>query len=59
VIMPVMDGIEAMRRIIAIHPDQRIIVLTSYGGDKKLFAAIKAGALGFLVKNAQPEELVQ
>lgn len=57
--MPVMDGIEAIRRIIAIHPDQRIIVLTSYSGDDKLFPAIKAGAMGYLLKDAQPEELVQ
>jgi NarL family two-component system response regulator LiaR len=57
--MPVMDGIEAIRRIIAAHPDQRIIVLTSYAGDDKLIPAIKAGALGYLVKDAQPEELVE
>jgi two-component system, NarL family, response regulator LiaR len=57
--MPVMDGIEATRRIIEAHPDGRIIVLTSYSGDEKLFPAIKAGALGYLVKDAQPEELVQ
>ncbi len=57
--MPVMDGIEAIKRIIAVHPDQRIIVLTSYTGDDKLIPAIKAGALGYLEKDAQPEELVQ
>jgi two-component system, NarL family, response regulator LiaR len=57
--MPVMDGIEAIKRIIAIQPDQRILVLTSYAGDDKLFPAIKAGALGYLVKDAQLEELVQ
>ena len=57
--MPVMDGIEAIRRIIAIRPSQSIIVLTSYPGDDKLAPAIKAGALGYLVKDAQPEELVQ
>ncbi len=57
--MPVMEGIEAIKRIIAIKPTQRIIVLTSYTGDDKLIPAIKAGALGYLVKDAQPEELVQ
>jgi NarL family two-component system response regulator LiaR len=57
--MPVMDGIEAIKRIMAIQPDQRIIVLTSYPGDDKLFPAIKAGALGYLIKDAEPEELVQ
>ena len=57
--MPVMDGLEAIRRINAIRPDERIIVLTSYPGDDKLFPAIKAGALGYLLKNSQPDELVQ
>jgi NarL family two-component system response regulator LiaR len=57
--MPVMDGIEAIKRIIANHPDQRIVVLTSYSGDDKLFHAIKAGAMGYLLKDAQPEELAQ
>lgn len=56
--MPVMDGIEAIKRIIAAHPDQRIVVLTSYSGDDKLIPAIKAGAMGYLVKDAQPEELI-
>jgi two-component system, NarL family, response regulator LiaR len=56
--MPVMDGIEAIKQILANQEEQRIIVLTSYAGDEKLFAAIKAGALGYLVKDAQPEELV-
>ena len=57
--MPVMDGIEAIKRIIAIHPNERIIVLTSFSGDDKLFEAIRAGAMGYLVKDAHPEELVQ
>lgn len=57
--MPVMDGIEAIIKIIANRPDQRILVLTGYTEDDKLFQAIKAGARGYLVKNAQPEELVQ
>lgn len=58
-VMPVMDGIESIKRIIAMKPSQRIIVLTSYTGDDKLFQAIKAGALGYLIKDAQPEELVE
>jgi NarL family two-component system response regulator LiaR len=57
--MPVMDGIDAIKQIIEIHPEQRIIVLTSYMGDDKLFPAIKAGAMGYLVKDAQPEELIE
>jgi NarL family two-component system response regulator LiaR len=57
--MPVMDGIEAIKRILAIQPQQRILVLTGYSGDDKLLPAIKAGALGYLLKDARPEELVQ
>lgn len=57
--MPVMDGIEAIKRIISARPDERIIVLTSYAGDDKLFPAIKAGAMGYLLKDVEPEELVQ
>jgi NarL family two-component system response regulator LiaR len=57
--MPIMDGIEAIKQIVSQHPEQRIIVLTSYTGDDKLFPAIKAGALGYLVKDAQPEELIE
>lgn len=57
--MPGMDGIEAIQQIIAKNPAERIIVLTSYSGDDKLYPAIKAGAQGYLLKDAQPEELVQ
>jgi NarL family two-component system response regulator LiaR len=57
--MPVMDGIEAIKKILTDHPDAHIIVLTSYPGEDKLFPAIKAGALGYLLKDAQPEDLVQ
>lgn len=58
-LMPGMDGIEAIKRILAIQPHQRILVLTGYLRDDKLISAIEAGALGYLLKDAQPEELVQ
>ncbi len=57
-VMPVMDGIEATRRITANQPNARIIALTSFAADDKVFPAIKAGALGYLLKHADPEELV-
>ncbi len=57
--MPKMDGIEAIRRITANHPKARILVLTSFATDDKVFPAIKAGALGYLLKDSSPEELVQ
>jgi NarL family two-component system response regulator LiaR len=58
-IMPEMDGIEAMRRISIRQPKVRLLVMTSYSGDDMLFPAIKAGALGFLLKDTRPQELVR
>ena len=57
--MPRMDGIEAIRRITARCPGVRALVLTSFAADDKLFPALKAGALGYLLKDSGPEELVQ
>jgi NarL family two-component system response regulator LiaR len=57
-VMPEMDGIEAIRRIKARQPEARILVLTSFASDDKVFPAIKAGALGYLLKDSGPEELV-
>lgn len=56
--MPEMDGIEATRCITADQPEARILVLTSFAADDKVFPAIKAGALGYLLKDSGPEELV-
>ena len=58
-VMPEMDGVEAIRRITARQPEARILVLTSFATDDKVFPAIKAGALGYLLKDSSPEELVQ
>jgi len=58
-VMPEMDGIEAISQITAQHPTIRILVLTSFAADDKVFPAIKAGALGYLLKDSSPEELVQ
>lgn len=58
-IMPVMDGIEATHKIIANQPDQRVLILTGDMGEDHLISAIQAGALGYLMKDIQPEELVQ
>jgi DNA-binding NarL/FixJ family response regulator len=51
-VMPEMDGIEAIRRITARQPEARILVLTSFATDDKVFPAIKAGALGYLLKDS-------
>jgi len=58
-VMPEMDGIEAIRRITACQPEACILVLTSFAADDKVFPAIKAGALGYLLKDSSPGELVQ
>jgi len=58
-VMPQMDGVEAIRRITSAQPNARILVLTSFATDDKVFPAIKAGALGYLLKDSSPEELVQ
>ena len=57
--MPQMDGVEATRRITAAQPDRRILVLTSFITDDKVFAAIEAGALGYLLKDSSSAELVE
>lgn len=58
-VMPVMDGIEAIHQIVAAQPKARILVLTSFAADDKVFPAIKAGALGYILKDSGPAELVQ
>ena len=59
IVMPKMDGIEAIRRISARQPETRILVLTSFATDEKVFPAIKAGALGYLLKDSEPDDLIQ
>ncbi len=56
--MPVMDGIEATRRLVA-EDLGRVVILTTFDRDDYLFDALSAGASGFLLKNADPEQLVE
>jgi len=58
-LMPGMDGVEAIRQIIALQPDQRILVLTALLEDDAIIQSIKAGAMGYARKDIQPEELVR
>ncbi len=58
-LMPRMDGIEVTRRVVAENAEARILVLTSFAADENVFPAIKAGALGYLLKDTGPEELVR
>lgn len=56
-VMPGMDGIEATRRVCQVSPQTRVVVLTSYGDDAKVFPAIQAGALSYLLKTARADEV--
>jgi NarL family two-component system response regulator LiaR len=58
-VMPKMDGIEATRQVTARQPGVRVLVLTSFAADDKVFPAIKAGALGYILKDSGPDDLVQ
>ncbi len=56
--MPVVDGIEATRRINASAPDVRVLILTTFGLDEYVYGALRAGASGFMLKDAPPEEIL-
>ena len=57
--MPRKTGLEAIEEIKQENPTAKILVLTSYSDDEKVFAAIKAGALGYLLKESSTQELIQ
>ncbi len=56
--MPRCDGVEATRRIRATHPDAHIVVLTSFSEQARILAALEAGADGYLLKHADPEQIL-
>jgi NarL family two-component system response regulator LiaR len=58
-VMPKLDGVEALNRIRERRPQTHVLVLTSFGSDSKLFPAVKAGATGYLLKDTPPEDLVR
>ncbi|HEX8598617.1 MAG TPA: response regulator transcription factor [Chloroflexia bacterium] len=58
-VMPNSDGVEATRAITVMAPSTRVIVLTSFSEDEKVFASIKAGAQGYLMKDVLPQDLVK
>ena len=57
--MPEVDGVEATRQIRAHHPEVRVVVLTTYADDESVFAALQAGARGYLTKDAGAEEIAR
>lgn len=58
-VMPRKNGLEAIQAIKARQPEARILVLTSFADDEQVFPAIKGGALGYLLKDSSPEQLLQ
>jgi two-component system, NarL family, response regulator LiaR len=58
-VMPDVDGVEAIRRIVSERPRIRVIALTSFLDDDKLFPAVRAGAAGYVLKDVEPAELVK
>jgi DNA-binding NarL/FixJ family response regulator len=56
--MPVLDGIEATRQVVAAHPEVRVVVLTTFDLDEYVLEAVRAGASGFLLKDIPPTDLV-
>jgi len=58
-VMPGVDGVEAIRRIRERRPQARVLVLSSFLDDERLFPAVRAGAAGYLLKDVEPGELVR
>ncbi len=57
--MPGIDGMEATRRVLAARPETRVVMLTSYSGHEREMEAQGAGAVGYLLKDSTPEEVMQ
>jgi DNA-binding NarL/FixJ family response regulator len=57
--MPRVDGVEATRRLRASHPEIKVVVLTTYADDRSVIDALRAGALGYLTKDAGADEILQ
>src|SRR5688572_3307369 len=56
--MPDLDGISATREVLAVSPDVKVVILTTFEEDDYIFGALNAGASGFLLKRTRPEELI-
>ena len=56
--MPRVDGVEATRSITASHPGVRVVALTTFGEQDRIMAAIEAGAVGYLLKDTEPDDLI-
>jgi DNA-binding NarL/FixJ family response regulator len=57
--MPLMDGIDATRAVLAARPETKVIILTSFAEHARLHAALEAGAVGYLLKDAEPDDIIR
>lgn len=57
--MPEMDGVEATRQVAMVSPGTRVVVFTSFSDPERILDALDAGAIGYLLKDAEPEELIE
>jgi DNA-binding NarL/FixJ family response regulator len=57
--MPRMDGIDATRAVLASRPETKVIILTSFAEHARLHAALEAGAVGYLLKDAEPDDIIR
>jgi DNA-binding NarL/FixJ family response regulator len=57
--MPVLDGVEATRAVLALRPETKVLMLTSFSENKRILAALDAGAVGYLLKDAEPEDIIR
>jgi DNA-binding NarL/FixJ family response regulator len=57
--MPGLDGIEATRAVLAVQPATKVIMLTSFSENARILAALEAGAVGYLLKDAEPEDIIR
>lgn len=58
-LLPDSDGVETTRRLLAVSPDTKVVILTSYHRDEHIFPALRAGARSYLIKDIGPEELAE
>jgi DNA-binding NarL/FixJ family response regulator len=56
--MPVVDGVEATRRVMAAFPDTRVVVLTTFSDQRRILDALNAGAAGYLLKDSSPDDVM-
>ena len=58
-VMPKLDGVQAIKELREVLPEAKVLVLTSFAEDRRIVAAIEAGALGYLLKDSSPEDLAR